>query len=542
MPPVRLTLFGASKLLANGVETGLALKHGFALLAYLAHNRRPVPRGHMASVLWADVDESVARARLRRLVYRLETTAGASLIVAKGDNLELRPGRLEVDTLEFASVAQHVLGSQPSAASVDIETLQAWVELASQPLLQDLDSLSEAFESWRRARRIDHDQLLGRLLRYMAQWQGFSGDAAAALGTAEKLIRLDPYSEPAYVLMMQLHATQRSVSGVEATYMRCADVLRAEFGIRPSPTTDQAYLALLRTAKELSGPAALGEEAPSLRFATSARSTVAYATLGQGPRVLVVMPSFRSHIEIAWEDPNLRRAFQTLATRFKVVMFDRPGSGLSERMGASGTSEAAAADVLAILDHAGIDRACLFATSDSGPTAIRIAAQNPERVERLLLYGTLAKGKHAPDYPWAPTHAVWETWLDKLLKDWGGASGIEEWAPSVAADPRVRAWWSRMVRQSVSPASLRVVVEGLRDTDVRPLLGQIKAPTIVMHRKGDRACRYGGGEFIAQHIPNAKLVPLEGEDHWWWQGDLDAVLRLVLDFANGDQPEVGSPD
>jgi len=141
LPPVRLTLFGASKLLANGVETGLALKHGFALLAYLAHNRRPVPRGHMASVLWADVDESVARARLRRLVYRLETTAGASLIVAKGDNLELRPGRLEVDSLEFASVAQHVLGSQPSAASVDIETLQAWVELASQPLLQDLDSL-----------------------------------------------------------------------------------------------------------------------------------------------------------------------------------------------------------------------------------------------------------------------------------------------------------------------------------------------------------------------------------------------------------------
>jgi len=325
------------------------------------------------------------------LVYRLETTAGASLIVAKGDNLELRPGRLEVDSLEFASVAQHVLGSQPSAASVDIETLQAWVELASQPLLQDLDSLSEAFESWRRARRIDHDQLLGRLLRYMAQWQGFSGDAAAALGTAEKLIRLDPYSEPAYVLMMQLHATQRSVSGVEATYMRCADVLRAEFGIRPSPTTDQAYLALLRTAKELSGPAALGEEAPSLRFATSARSTVAYATLGQGPRVLVVMPSFRSHIEIAWEDPNLRRAFQTLATRFKVVMFDRPGSGLSERMGASGTSEAAAADVLAILDHAGIDRACLFATSDSGPTAIRIAAQNPERVGNRRV-GAVSRG------------------------------------------------------------------------------------------------------------------------------------------------------
>jgi len=116
----------------------------------------------MASVLWADVDESVARARLRRLVYRLETTAGASLIVAKGDNLELRPGRLEVDTLEFASLAQHVLGSQPSAASVDIETLQAWVELASQPLLQDLDSLSEAFESWRRA-ALDGTALLRRL-------------------------------------------------------------------------------------------------------------------------------------------------------------------------------------------------------------------------------------------------------------------------------------------------------------------------------------------------------------------------------------------
>jgi pimeloyl-ACP methyl ester carboxylesterase len=249
------------------------------------------------------------------------------------------------------------------------------------------------------------------------------------------------------------------------------------------------------------------------------------------------MPSFRSHIEVAWEDPNLRRAFRTLATTFRVVMFDRPGSGLSERLGTSGTSESAAADVLAILDHAGIQRACLFATSDSGPTAIRIAAQNPERVERLLLFGTMAKGMYASDYPWAPTHEVWEAWLDKLLKGWGGPSGIEDWAPSVATDPRVRAWWARMLRQSVSPASLRVTVEGFRDTDVRSLLQHIKAPTLVMHRRGDRACRYAGGEFLAQGIPNATLVSLEGEDHWWWQGALDEVLRLMLAFANGDEPQ-----
>jgi len=535
LPSLRLHLFGASRLSANGVDTGLALKRGFALLAYLAHARRPIPRGHLASLLWSDVDESVGRARLRRLVYRVESAAGKDLIVAVGDNVDLEPGRLTVDSLEFAELAQDLVASEPSAPSTSTDSVDAWVAVASRPLLQDLDSLPEAFEEWRRERQVDYDQLLARLLRHVAQVQVGTGDAVAALGTVEKLLRLDPHDEASYVLLMQVHAAAGSVSGIEGAYTRCADALRAEFGIPPGPTTDKAYLALLESAKTDFGRSAPHEEAPSLRFAVSARSTVAYATLGRGPRVLVVMPSFRSHIEVAWEEPKLRRAFRTLAGRFKVVMFDRPGSGLSERLGMSGTSESAAADVLAILDHAGIEKACLFATSDSGPTAVRIAAEHPDRVDRLLLYGTMAKGSHAEDYPWAPTREVWEAWLDKMVTGWGGPSGIEDWAPSVAGDPHVRAWWARMVRQSVSPASLRLVVEGLRDTDVRPLLARVKAPTLVIHRRGDRACWYAGGEFLAQHIPRARLVPLDGEDHWWWQGDVDEILRLVLAFAEGEE-------
>ena len=109
--------------------------------------------------------------------------------------------------------------------------------------------------------------------------------------------------------------------------------------------------------------------------------------------------------------------------------------------------------------------------------------------------------------------------------------GIETFAPSAKDDPALRAWWARLVRHAASPGGLETILAGLRDADLREELGRIRVPTLVMHRRGDRAVRFEAGEHLAQHIPGAVWQPLDGDDHFWWCGDGAAVVANVISFA-----------
>jgi len=534
---LQLNLFGPPTLMQHGQALRPALKRIHALFAFLALEARSVPREVLAQLLWPDVDAVVGRTRLRRLIYQIENQCGGALMASHDGGLVLAVDALWCDAAEFRRAARALVAkSTPGLPFVELVRL---THLACKPLLEGLSFGSAMFDEWVEAQRLERAHLLSRMLARLAELQRERGDVDDAVDMVERLLRLDPHSEPAYVQRMSLAAEARDGAGVEAVFMRCADALRHEFGCKPSRATEAAYLALREQAQ--SPPAAAREDrliplarvaaALDIRFASSSGSAVAYATLGRGSETIVVMPGFVSHIEIAWEHEGLRHMLERLAERHTVVVFDRRGVGLSERLTQAGTVEAAATDVRSILDAAGIEQAWLFGSSEGGPAAITLAVSSPSRVSGLVLFGSMAKGSRADDYPWALKREAFDLWMDRLVRGWGGPADIETFSPPDKDDPASRAWWSRMLRHAASPASLRVVLEGLRDADVRTLLRRVRQPTLVLHRRGDRAVRFEAGEHLATHIAGARLVALEGTSHWWWAEDSDRVLAELTVFV-----------
>lgn len=527
-PPFEMQLFGVPVTLVHGSETRLSLKRATAMLAYLVFNAAPVPRGHLAAMLWPDADEAHARTRLRRLAYTIEDALGEKILLTDNDCIGLVAHHVvDIDLLQFAQFARRAV----AATSFDERTLEEarqWVARARRPLMQGIAFGSEIFDDWLKAVSIEHEHLLARLLERLIDAPGNRGDFASARELAEVLISLDVYREPSYVLLMQLHAAQGHSAGLEATYTRCAEVLRAEFGIRPGPQTEIAYLRMTEDLKRLSANR-VGR--PEVRFAESGLGAVAYTMIGTGEQTLVICPGFVFHIEIALEYAPFRACIDALADRFRVILFDRRGVGLSERLGATSSPAALATDIAAILEHARVPRAWLFGSSEGGLGAMRLAVDQPGRVQGLCLFGSLARGSAAPDYPWALPAQAYDVWLQRLVAGWGGSIGIDTFAPSAKDDPTLRAWWARIVRHAASPGGLQTILGGLRDADLRADLGRIAVPTLVMHRRGDRAVRFEAGRHLAQQIPGAVWHPQEGTDHFWFCGDSASVVHAIEQFA-----------
>ncbi|MEP6504057.1 MAG: alpha/beta fold hydrolase [Betaproteobacteria bacterium] len=527
LPALELRLFGVPVAVVQGREARLPLKRAVALLAYLAFHPGPVPRPHLAAILWPDADETRGRARLRRLVYTLEDTLGCKLLSSDNDCLALRAQAVEVDALRFAQVARGAVAATPLDAGA-LEEARHWVERARRPLMQGIAFGSGVFDDWLKGVAIEHEHLLARLLERLIDALGARSEFAPALDLAEALIALDVYREPSYVQLMQLHALQGHGAGVEAAHVRCAELLRAELGIRPGANTEAAYLRMTQDVQRRSSNPV---ERPQVRFAEAGLGAIAYTMLGSGDQVLVISPGFVCHIEIALEHPPFRAFVDALADRFRVILFDRRGVGLSERLRAASTPEALAADIAAILDDAGVGRAWVFGSSEGGLGAMRLAVDSPERVQGLCLFGSLARGSAAPDYPWALPASAYDVWLRRLVAGWGGPAGIETFAPSEKDDPVLRAWWARLVRHAASPGALETILGGLRDADLRADLHRIAVPTLVMHRRGDRAVRLEAGQHLAREIPGAVWHPLEGADHFWWCGDSAPIIQAVLAFS-----------
>lgn len=526
-PALNLQVLGVPAATVHGAPVRLPLQRAVSLLAYLAFQGQPVPRGHLAGLLWPEADETQARTRLRRLLYQIDEALGAKVLATTDTLVSLAPHAVEVDALRFMAHAREAVASSGLDGAVLAEARQ-WVVPARRPLLQGVTFGSGPFDDWLAATSIELQRLLARLLERLVDALAARGELPQALECAEALLELDAYSEPAYVQLMQLHARHGHAAGVEAAYTRCAEVLRAEFGIRPGPRTEEAYLRLTEGLKHL---ASSRVSRPAVRYARSRSGFVAYTVVGQGPRTMVVAPGFVGQIEIALEYRPFRDAIESLAGRFRVVLFDRGGVGLSERLGATPTPAAMADDVAAILDDARIGKAWLFGSSEGGLGSMRLAIDQPTRVEGLCLFGALARGAAAPDYPWALPPAAYDVWLKHLVDGWGGPAGLDTFAPSMKDNPALRAWWARIVRHAASPGALQTILQGLRDADLRAELASIAVPTLVMHRRGDRAVRFAAGEHLAHSITGAQWKPLEGDDHFWWCGDAAAVVEAILAFT-----------
>ena len=272
---------------------------------------------------------------------------------------------------------------------------------------------------------------------------------------------------------------------------------------------------------------------PQIAYAKSRGLNVAYAVVGDAALDLVFVPGFVSHLEAAFEFPPIQRGIGRLTRFARVISFDKPGTGLSDPVEGAPTLEERMEDLTAVLDAAGSGRAALFGVSEGAPMSALFAATHVDRVTALVMYGSYAKGSWAEDYPWAPTPEQAAAGAELIEDGWGQGFWLDALAPSFAADPRLVRWWARYERQAASPAMARAISRLATEVDVREILPAISVPTLVLHRTGDMSWPVDGARYIAARIPGAKLVELEGSDHFPFAGDVDTLIDEVESFLTG---------
>lgn len=278
-------------------------------------------------------------------------------------------------------------------------------------------------------------------------------------------------------------------------------------------------------------------ELQEVSYARNGDVSIAYTVLGEGPPDIVFVGGFVSHLEIAWEAAPVRRFFERLASFGRVIVWDKREQGLSDRLGQPPTLEQGMDDLTAVMDAAGCERVALFGVSEGGPMAALFAATFPERVSHLALYGTYAKMTWAEDHPAGVPRDRLERWIEAMSGGWGGPAGLELFAPSVADDEEMVRFWTHLLRSGTSPRAAAALMRMYLDIDVRPALGAITAPTLLMHCVDDRLIPVVQGRAMAALMPNARYVELEGADHVAFFVDSDALLDEVEEFITGTRRE-----
>ena len=274
---------------------------------------------------------------------------------------------------------------------------------------------------------------------------------------------------------------------------------------------------------------------PQTRWAKAGEVDIAYQVVGDGPIDLVLVPWFVTHVEHHWEEPRCAAFFERLASFSRLILFDKRGNGLSDRIGAGDrppTLEERMDDVRAVMDAAGSERAALLAVSEGGPLALLFAATFPERVSSLVLFGTFARLTEAPDYPWGNPPEVMEMLYEGFAEAWGDGVALAFMAP-FEEDERFRRWWSRLERLSMTPGGATAMMRLNAQIDVREVLPQIRVPTLVLHREADPGMTVEAGRYLADHIEGARLGILGGDAHLPFLNDADAVLEEVEEFLTG---------
>ncbi|MHB8243023.1 MAG: adenylate/guanylate cyclase domain-containing protein [Solirubrobacteraceae bacterium] len=274
---------------------------------------------------------------------------------------------------------------------------------------------------------------------------------------------------------------------------------------------------------------------PSTRYARSGDASIAYQVAGEGALDLLFLPGWISQVEQLWEAPAMRRFLERLAVFNRLILFDRRGTGLSDRTLDEQTLEQDADDALAVLDAAGSERAALFTYSLGGLVGTLLAADHPERVGALIMYSSMARTSWAPDYHWALTNDDRQAMTERNADAWGKAdsSVLQMLAPSMSGDPALGDWFARMQRLAASPAEARAMSRAMVDLDVRERLPDIRVPTLVMHRNRDQAWDIRHSRYLAERIAGARFVELEGRDSFPFVGDSDAIVEEIEEFLTG---------
>lgn len=277
---------------------------------------------------------------------------------------------------------------------------------------------------------------------------------------------------------------------------------------------------------------------PITKYAKSGHINIAYQVVGNGEIDFIYVPGWISNIDLLWTDPRIS-AFLLKITQFsRLILFDKRGTGLSDRVDALCSLEERMNDIMSVLNSTGSKKAVLFGHSEGGTASSLFAATYPDRTLALITFGVFAKRKFSVDYPWAPKPAERERFYQTIRNEWGNGQkmGLEWLMPSLIHDKKYFDWFASYLRSGASPSAALALAKMNTEADITAILKRIAIPVLILHRKGDKDVKLEEAIYLADRIPYAKFVELHGQDHLFWVGDTDSVISEIKKFVSSIQP------
>ena len=278
---------------------------------------------------------------------------------------------------------------------------------------------------------------------------------------------------------------------------------------------------------------------PEVKFTRSGTVDLAYQVFGGGPLDILVMIGWVSHLEVLWELPECRRFLERYAAMGRVALFDKRGTGLSDRPSIEASTDEMVPDVLAVMDAVGMERAALVGWTDAAAIAMTVAAMHPQRVSALVLGEVLATSTPDEDHPWGPDPEAFETVAGVIEQGmWGQAILLPLIAPSVTEDERIVSWFRKLERMSATPSMAAGLMRRMMEIDLRPMLSSVTAPALLIHRKDAPFIPAEGMRWLAEHLQNGQYVEVPGDETPGFLGDVDGLMDEIEEFLVGTR--VGS--
>jgi DNA-binding SARP family transcriptional activator/class 3 adenylate cyclase len=564
VPPLEFAILGPLQVTRNGTPIALGGPRQRALLALLLiHANEVVPAERLIDALWGSDPPAAAAHGLHVYVSGLRKAlepqrnppTSAEVLVTRTPGYMVRVGAEELDRFRFdrlvADGRRAVGEGDPEAGAKRLgDALALWrgpalVDFSYEPFAQAEAARLEELRMSALEDRIEAELTLGR--------------HGELIGDLEAAARANPLRERLWALwMLALYRSGRQSEALR-TYQELRAHLAEELGITPNPELVGLEEAIVLQKPELdwvpptspatAHPRATGARAPArryiaspeTRYAKSGDVDIAFQVSGLDSPDLLMFSSAVLPIDSMYDEPSLARFNDRLASFSRLIRFDVRGVGMSDSFAPSSppTLEQWVEDAVAVLDAAGAERAAVFGPRDSSLHAILLATTHPERVSSLIIANGTARAARADDYPIGFPQRVLDRFLELNMESDAVEQGLDLLAiaaPSVADDDAFRAWWNRAGNRGATPARSRAIQAVYLQSDVRPVLPLVQAPTLILHRRDDDMFRAPHGRYLAEHIPDAKYVELPGADDLYWVGDSDAMLDEIEEFLTGARP------
>jgi DNA-binding SARP family transcriptional activator/pimeloyl-ACP methyl ester carboxylesterase len=451
-------------------------------------------REQVIDSLWPELAPEAGGANLRKAAhYARAALGGKDAVVLRQDEVSLWPSaELSVDAVRFESQAKAALTASDADACVDAAALYGG------ELLPD-----ERYEDWAEEPRRHLRALYLQLLRRAGLW--------------EQVVAEEPTDEAACRILMRMYAEAGNRSAALQQFHQLRTALGA-LGLEPSAETASLYREVAHAPPSAS----------PIAYVKSGGLNIAYQVVEGGPAELLMIPGWVSHLSLDWEEPYWVRWCERMTAFARLIRFDKRGTGLSDRPPGVQPLEERMDDARAVLDAAGVERAHVLGWSEGGPLAILLAAQHPERVLSLILYGTQACFRRERDYAWGLPEEERVALRAEIEREWGQLALASFFAPQ--GDEAFAARWATYQQAGASPAAAADLNEMNLAIDVRSLLPEIRAPTLVLSRRGDPVGPPEAGRYLAEHVEGARFVELEGDDHLMWLGDIETLCSEIEGF------------